>query len=156
MNRYWVLVVGVCLLFFLACESDKATSKVPEIRLDAFGPGQIRQGATDQALLIRLWVKDRDADLIADGSSPSLYLKDLRFPANQPVGYVLPQIGSVFLDANVGFEGNIELPIPGTRLLFRDEDTARKRDTLQYEIYLTDRAGNVSNTVRTESVYILK
>lgn len=157
MRRDWtqITVLALAALMF-GCARSTNSSKTPAITLNGVSPNEIRQGSQTEEVILQLSVKDGDADLITDGTTPSLYLKDLRFPTTQPGGYVLPQIDNIFLNPEIGFEGNIVLPLPGTRFIFRDEDTARIKDTIQFEIYLKDKAGNISNTVTTPQIFILK
>jgi hypothetical protein len=147
-------IFAFSILFFAACSKETIKSKTPSITLRGVNPGTVQQGSTD-TLRMTLKIEDGDADLFVDGETPSLFLTDSR-DRSKLSGYALPSIDPALLDPAYGFEGNIDLKIPAATLLLRTDDTARTRDTLQYDIYLTDRAKHKSNTVTTSPIYITK
>lgn len=100
---------------------------------------------------------DGDADLGNDPASgkQDLYLKDLRFPNADFKGNLLPDIDKALMDPTKGVAGTIRFDVPLDLLLPRNDSPAHfETDTIVYEAYLMDKAGNTSNHVITSPIIV--
>lgn len=153
--KQWLTAVAL-LTLFAACSKVNDGDKTPKINLIGVSKSEVKQGSSNDTVRISIQVNDANADLYNDGETESIFIKDSRYPAKDAVGYVAPQVDEAFLDPAYGFEGGYFIDLPAAFLIFKDTFNNRLRDTLQYEMYIKDKAGNESNRVTTGDIYIVK
>ena len=135
-------ILIVLLLF--ACKKDDALSVVPTIEFQSISPLTAQEYIDD--IIITISYTDEDGDL--GENSPdidNLFVLDnrnlieykFRIPELSPNGY------------EIAIEGNFKIKINGSGIT--DSSTSQQ---VNYDIYVTDRAGNSSNTVSTSSITI--
>ncbi len=153
MKCYVWLIAAV--LITVSCTKKRELANTPKISAPALSINEVQQGASDQKIRISFLIEDGDADLIVDGLTESVFLKDSRDPDSvKPAGYILPEIPNTFADPDYGFTGSAFVDIRAAFLIFKDTLNNRMRDTLTYEIYITDQAGHESNRITTNPIYI--
>jgi len=164
-----ILLYLLPVLFFAACLTPPEFPNEPVIKFESISKFEINQanaGLPKDSIRIHLSFTDGDGDLGANGSdSIQIFLTDsrsngrintlLRFPFNIPD---IPPEGT-----GNGISGDLYLTleneaqsvscIANRRLFAQDPDLPV--DTFSYIIQIRDRAGNFSNTVRTDLIDII-
>ena len=133
----------IALLFF-ACKKEDALSVVPTIEFQSISPSIAQEYIDD--IIITISYTDEDGDL--GENSPdinNLFVEDSR---NGIVyHYRIPQLAP---NGNeIAIEGNFNIKINGSGIT--NSSTSQQ---VNYDIFVTDRAGNSSNTVSTSSITI--
>ena|SRR5215203_2054549 len=138
-----ILFLSVC--FLIACDKDKFETK-PQIEVDSYNTKALPPNAT---LVINLKFTDKEGDL---GRGQFTYLpvrlNRRRLPGDQdyfPIPLPIPD----FTDHN---NGKFELKMDWKFLHKSD----RENDTINFKFVAVDRAGNISDTVTSDQVVILR
>ncbi|MEO1713526.1 MAG: hypothetical protein AAFU60_09360 [Bacteroidota bacterium] len=139
----------------------------PVIEFMSLSQDVIPQGkSTDNALTITIGFTDGDGDIGHFGDESEnqindLFVRDLRTGeiSQQFIIWFVPEQGTTN-----GISGEISFDIPSTCCIFPDfiddailpcePSTQYPVDTLIYEIYIQDRAGNESNRVLTQPIFL--
>ncbi len=144
-----VILLFVGALFMAACEKNNLP-KIPSIGLTYAGPDSMKVNVEDY--MIQFTIVDGDAD-ISNAAPCGVYLKDSRFDT----GFAwcqFPTIDPEALDPDKGLKGEcIFLPFPGPEPRL-DSLHMATGDTLSYEFYVKDNAGNESNHLKTGNVIV--
>ena len=140
--RIATYILIVLLLF--ACKKDDTLSVVPTIEFKSISPLTAQEYIDD--IIITISYADEDGDL--GENSPeidNLFVEDSR---NGIVyHYRIPQLAP---NGNeISIEGNFNITIKGTGIT--DESSSQQ---VNYAIYISDRAGNKSNTITTSNITI--
>jgi hypothetical protein len=144
----------VTLVLLAACTKNNDRDAKPKIRLEGVSPSRIVQGSAD-TVLIALHIEDGDADLYNDNQTQWIYVKDTaRFPQSDPTTYLPPAVPDVLMNPANGFSGLYTIKLPGAFLTI--EDTSLMEETMAYEIFIKDKAGNESNRVYTGKIILTK
>lgn len=151
------LFVLLIIIVVVAGCSVNPFSKVPLITYTGLVNNPIKYNVDTAAITFS--IQDGDADLGQDqnsGDKFDIYLKDKRFDTAQFVGYYFPLMNQLSLDPDKGFKGRcIFLLIPAIVSPRLDSFHLAVGDTVQYELYIMDKAGNKSNTITTDPLYLL-
>lgn len=149
-----VLLVLVTAIF--SCKKKSAISKIPVIGLVNMQPDHIKLTNAEDTLYLLFNIADGDADL-GNVGSPDVYMIDSRAADTMNVNtdtvkLNFPDIPEKALNPDKGAEGQLLVPLWSGNLHMRDDQ--RDKDTLTYEIYIVDKAGNKSNHVTTPTIYL--
>lgn len=147
--RVWVFLLFTAV-FFSACEKNDL-SKIPQIGLIDFAPDSIRVNL-DTAYIVFSLV-DGDADL-GNSDVSQIYWRDTRYPNTGFSQTPFPDIDGDIEDPKKGLEGRCvfsPVPQPTPRM---DSLHLLKGDTMAYELFIKDRAGNESNHIFTTPLII--
>lgn len=140
-----LFIISVALLF--SCKKDKQEiSAIPEISLVSVSPLKIKEYSDNISFTIAY--KDGDGDIgeNVDGVK-NLFITDSR----NSITYQF-RVKQLAPDgSSVAIKGNLIVELSNAAIL--DNSTEQ---TVEYSIYLKDRAGNSSNTVRTSGLSIIK
>ena len=132
------------LLLLFACKKDDALSVVPTIEFQSISPLTAQEYIDD--INITIFYTDEDGDL--GENSPdidNLFVEDSR---NGIVyHYRIPQLAPN--ENEISIQGNFNIKINGTGIT--DESSNQQ---VNYAIYVSDRAGNKSNTITTSNITI--
>ena len=162
-NIFWTLIMAVSLF---ACSEAPEYPFEPVITYEGLSRITIPQSSNSveqlDTLIIRIGFTDGDGDL-GDRDSINIFMKDSRdgfehvFKINE-----IPELGS-----SRSISGEIAVKLtnsPATRYFCCTFPNTRVTcvpstefpfDTMSYSIRVRDRAGNVSNTIRTETFRVL-
>ena len=141
MRRLTYILIGL-LLF--ACKKDDTLSVVPTIEFKSISPSTAQEYIDD--INITISYTDGDGDLGENTPDiDNLFVEDSR---NGIVyHYRIPQLAP---NGNeIAIEGNFNITINGTGIT--EESSSQQ---VNYAIYVTDRAGNKSNTITTSNITI--
>jgi hypothetical protein len=157
MKRYRALLALLPILIIASCEKN-TLSKIPQISLNGFSGDSARAGSPFDTVFIAIKFADGDADLGVDPNNTNgyydIYLKDSRYDTGY-VGYFLPSIDASAEDPKKGITGIITFAQPAVLLQVRQDSLHLKYgDTLNYKIYIADRARHTSNHITTPNIIL--
>lgn len=145
------------LLLLTACSDSPVFPLEPEIEFVSITPGPVKQFSNDTLVRITFHYQDGDGDLGYEGQEDvsNLFIRDLRTAIPDSVSlltYSIPSLTPETRKPSIQGEISVDLPplphssffVPGSQ-----ENEAR------FEIYIVDRAGNVSNAIVTDPVIII-
>ena len=152
--RTGILVFFFSLIFF-GCLKPPDYSVVPALTFKSLNKSSFHEPTivdtlSVDTLKITFSFKDGDGDLGLDQSSTDYdcFLTDSRFPSVPPINYRIPDITP---QSNVkAISGEIIINIPGVYRRF-----GFPTDTLSYFIQIKDRAGNMSNKIKTDRFSVI-
>ena len=150
-----LLIAGFVLIVLLACNKDKFQTK-PQIKLKSLSSTVV---PVNGGLNITLSYTDKEGDI-----SDTLFIKKERLnktvvpTTRDSIAYKIPDFpnydkGEIGLALNYQFDlvsAQTPPPIPGTN------PSQPQPDTLNIKIWIHDKAGNVSDTVSTGQVVIIR
>lgn len=155
------------VLFFAACVQPPEYPIEPVIEYLNISKTSMVQGSGEEDFLfVTISFTDGDGDLgfFQEGSNQvetDLFVRDLRFE-DVTEKFTIPFIPE--LGSNNGISGEISFRLFTTCCIFPDwvtdasfpcdPSTQYPADTIQYEVYIRDRAGNESNRVLTDQVVV--
>ena len=145
------------ILGLFACRKDsgKSFSDEPQITYKGISSNQINFFDTGVACNITLDFTDGDGN-IGHTEDSVITVQDYRSDTLYKIyQYPFPIIGSEFRD-HKWLEGTVLITLNTVFFTPRLDSLhmAEKKDTLYYKIFITDEAGNVSNTVQTDLIYM--
>ena len=156
-------VLGFTLLAILAataCTKEPDFPDTPEISFERIDSNMIRQRVDSAFIIINF--TDGDGDIGSSENERNIFLIDTRASQDDTIGRAMPPVPS-FVE-NSGISGEIRLPIstcceppPGEEgcLPVTDMFPDFQRDTVIYKVYIVDRAGNQSNTITVDPIFLL-
>jgi len=123
-------------------------------------PDSVQSGSPTDTVFIAFSFSDGDADL---GNNPNdtiydVYLRDSRYdtPGSTFTGYFFPPIDQTIENPDNGISGTAVFKQLAAFLLPRqDSNHIKNGDTLYFELYIRDRAGHNSDTIKTTNLYLL-
>ncbi len=149
------------LVLWQACTQPPEYPIEPVIEYLSVSKNTMREGKfQEDTLYVTIGFTDGDGDIgrTDDDSTIDLFVTDMRTGITDN-SYKIPFVPE--LGSGNGISGTITFQLFSTCCIFDDpgyvpcEDIAPEPfDTVQYEIYLVDRAGNMSNVVVTEPILI--
>jgi hypothetical protein len=133
--------------FFTACKKDEVKFEaVPSIEFTSITPASAQQYS--DAVTITIKYKDGDGDLGENNSgAENCFITDNRIGIVYK--YRIQQLAPD--NANIAIQGTLNIPLGGQ--IITDSSNAQ---TVNYSLYITDRAGNRSNSVTTSVITIVK
>lgn len=158
--------ISPIILFFLfglsSCYQRVDLPVEPRLEFLGMDKDSLIQGfSKEDSITIFLQLKDGDGDIgysNLDTIINSIYIRDLR------TGNISEQFNIPEIPENIavnGIEAELQLKLYTTCCLFPDNIPPCSvideypRDTLEYEITIQDRAGNVSTPIKTSAIVIL-
>lgn len=146
----WNITIPIsmaCMLLIISCKKDDISfSNIPEIKLISVGPS-IVQEFTD-SIVFHIEYTDGDGDLgVNDPTVTNLFLVDNRIPLTYT--YRIQQLSPY--GSNISIRGDIILTLNNT--VITDSSSSQQ---VTYTLYLKDRAGNASNSVKSSALTIIK
>lgn len=156
------VIIGLLPLLFLGCLSSKDYSDVPHLEFKGFSKSVMIQGSNQQdSVIMTLYFTDGDGDFgsSVNSAEPNIFIKDLR--TNQTFReYKAPFVPEA--GASNGISGTIKIKIFTTCCLYDpnsgippcEPTDIFPTNVLPLEVYIKDRAGNVSNAVRTTDIML--
>lgn len=149
----YLAILALAVFTFGACTKSKG-SKIPTIGEVSVYPQTVRAGIPNDTIFISFKISDADGDLGQSTGTGKydIYLRDKR--TDSVIGYYFPEIPKEITDGKDGIEGHCTVIINAAFLQLRPDHP--ELDTLKYEMYITDLAGNESNRLDTWDIYLVK
>lgn len=150
MRLYNFILASVIVISACNKEDDlpgEPMSVIPEIELISTGPSTVV--ALKDSIEFLLHYQDGDGDLGYNSpDSLSIYITDNRIELTEAlfVPLLAPE------DASVSIQGELLVELHNTILIDPDADT----ESVTFSIYLRDRTGNVSNTVTSAPITVIR
>jgi hypothetical protein len=149
-SLFFSLIIGL-FLFLAACATPPDYPIEPYIEFISLSKNSMLQSSipNKDSTLLTLYFTDGDGDLGSDDSL-AIFLIDKRDDFKQP-GFRIPFIGEQ--GVGKGISGELYIAIPTTCCYFEDgrtpceKSSSGETDEVIYEIYIKDRAGNMSNKI---------
>jgi hypothetical protein len=148
MQKMLLIVLTIALL--ASCNKETKYSNIPKITFKDMSHSLVKAGS-DSVIRIRFDFEDGDGN-IGFGTN-NLFLKDSRDTVFVP--FMIPTIPDKFNPSD-GLKGIIEVEYQAAFLLLRSDSLHLESDTLKWEIYMKDKAGNSSNTITTTQLVLIK
>lgn len=156
--RGWVYLLAG-MLFHLSCDTGTDIPNEPRIWFISFSKSEMNQGDINQdSVWMEIGFEDGDGDLGFGSSSPEkdIFLFDTRTSLLQDA-YKLPDLPPT---SGKSISGTIRLRIYNTCCLFPlgippcSTPSQFPKDSISYEFYMVDRAGNQSGRVKSPNLYL--
>lgn len=161
MNRLlYSIILSVFILFFLNCSKSDVLSIIPKIEYIGVNKFEMKQGDLNQdTLVLQFKFEDGDGDLGygTQVTRADIFVKDSR-TGNLQDSFKLPDLPPSQNDPQKGI---ISILIFTTCCLFPDGtppcETPMKYpvDSLQYLIFIKDKAGHMSNIIHSDFIKLL-
>lgn len=143
---YPIILLGLIFLMPSCKKEIEKWSNTPEISFESISPTSMQEYS--EPIIIKIKYQDGDGDLGENNTDlPNTFVTDLR---NQIV-YPFRTRQLAPNNTSVPITGILEIEIPTTWILNNSN-----QESVQYSVYMVDRAGNVSNTITTSSVQLTK
>ena len=156
---YGLLAAIICLAASCQKDPDQYPDE-PLLYYQSTSPRIVLNQDTASNIRIELKFTDGDGDIGMDPSENTMgiFLKDSRDTSSADFSYPhpFPYIPDNVRPKKGGLEGGIMLNL-GRQYFTRFIDSlhlALRRDTMRFNIYIQDIAGNKSNVVTTDTIYI--
>lgn len=159
MIQKYAIFILLATLFF-ACKQDKINDfpKEPFIEYVNLAPNTMDALDTTANIAMQFSFQDGDGDIGRDAEElePAIFVKDSRDTSAAPYTYEYPF--PYIPDAQRpkgGLEGTVTLNFG--REYFPPKDSLHielRKDTLVYFVYIKDDAGNESNIIMTDTIYV--
>ena len=143
-----MLLLFFGLMIFSGCQKDSGKSKVPEIIFTGLTGTEMRSGSSEDSIGIRFTLIDGDADLPGQDEN-GVYIYSKKKPTF--VGHPYPPIPEQMLDPKNGIEAQITLWVKAAFYI----DSTGVPDTFNFDLYVVDAAGHMSNVITTADVVLL-
>lgn len=140
-----VIIVGCVIVFTIsACQKLNDVSEVPEIEFISVTPNVVTEYA--DSLVFTISYRDGDGDLGENNTDDNnMYVQDSR---NQVTyGFRIQQLAPD--GANIAIQGNINVTLGSTAIV-----NGGNSESVNYTIWVVDRAGNESNKVQSSTVTV--
>jgi hypothetical protein len=137
-----IYLSAIVLLF--SCEKEQVISDTPIIEFKSISPATVQEYSDD--IIITIFYSDGDGDLGENNPDiHNLFVEDNRngIVYQFRIPHLAPDNNSIAI------EGDFNITINGSGIT--DESSSQQ---VNYAIYVTDRAGNKSNTIITSSITI--
>lgn len=141
--KYPYLTLLVTIILFSSCKKEEEVGNAPELTYKSVDKNDIKDF---ENLEITITYSDNDGDLGEnDANIKNCFVTDSR--NNVTYEYRISQLAPD--NASISITGDLNITIENVSLT--DGATS---ETITYDIYVVDRAGNQSNTVTTEAITI--
>lgn len=139
-----LLLSFVSLAWYGCTKESDPLDTTPSIELIAVSPMQVVE--FQDSIVFTIGYQDGDGDLGEnDPDVKNVFVKDLRNEVEYK--YRLKQLAPE--NANIAIQGEFNIVLPHTAII-----GTNNTETVKYQIYVTDRTGNASNTVTTGDITI--
>jgi hypothetical protein len=147
MNRVLIFSALASLLLFTGCGKEEVITDVPSIKVISMTPETATKDSSD--VVITIEYTDGNGDLGENAPDvKNLFVTDSRNGVTRQ--FRIPQLAPD--NANIIIRGNLDINMPPQGFVDDNQTT----ETTTFSIYVTDRAGNNSNTVQTPTLTINK
>lgn len=155
-NGKSTIFLVLAVMLYTSCLKGPGYDSHPEIEFIGFQQDTVQQ---ESATSFSFYFKDGDGDIGSD-NEPNVFLRDLRQSMAEPEQFVMPQL-PVEGSGN-GVEGTVTIDYQATRCIYENGQTGvnnwkegfKEIDKVVFELYIIDRAGNESNRIITDTLYL--
>ena len=155
MKRRFFYLLALSPILYFACVKEPHYSKIPEISIK-----EIRHSGTQiyegDSVIVVLEFKDGDGDLGKKNQSdtiPNFFIVDKRFSIIDSLSYSIPNIPRN--GSSDAISGEIAINLLSKVFCNPINPPTGATDTLEFDFYLRDQAGNFSNQVSTGKISMI-
>lgn len=145
MKLKFIIMLTFCAAVLLSCKKDEVNfSDKPEIEFVSITPTNVKE--FEDEVIITILYRDGDGDLgenVADVKN--LFVYDER----NSVEYTFRIQELAPRGSDIAIEGELDINLKTLSVIGENN-----KETAKFTVYLTDRAGNVSNTITTSSITV--
>lgn len=157
--KNFLLILFILFFGLASCNKNESEyPKEPQIYYLNTNPDKIRVSDPNQFISIQFRFTDGDQDIAnnPDETDSTIFLRDSRDTSTLLYTYVYPMpYISPDLRPNGGLEGMVTLHLSNAYFSPRDSlHLALGKDTMVWLIYIKDNAGNKSNTIKSDTIYL--
>lgn len=150
----------ISTLLYIGCARPPDYPNEPVIEYSRISSNLMSQAKLDDRVLATISFTDGDGDLGDDDGRTTLFIKDLRDDSPENSAKILPKVPEP--GANNGISGEITFQLLNSCCIWPLQflqapctpSTDYPVDTIVYEVYIVDRAGNESNRVQLEPIFL--
>ncbi len=163
LQRYLYFFITILTFSFsLSCTKGPNISNIPALEYQGVSKDTIRQSVTtDDSFVLFLHIEDGDGDIGNDDNDGvfNLFIIDSRTGQDYDQPVLIPKVPESVSKRGVLIDMELRLFPPCC--IYDDstppcvQSSANPLDSLTLDIHLVDRAGNLSNTVTSDMIYIL-
>ncbi len=154
------IISCLLLVILFSCTQPPDYPPEPVIEFSHLSRGFMSQGfGPEDSIVMTISFTDGDGDLGSTDDSLDVFVTDTRLDA-APLTYKLPFVP--LQGTGNGISGDISITLPTTCCIFPNNIpppcntlATFPQDTVVYEVYIKDRAGNESNRVLTDDIILL-
>ncbi len=150
--RQYIALSASLLFVFASCSKAVKKDPVPFIVYTGLTPNKVASGSAKDTVSIKFTLTDGDGDL-SNGSTEDVFLKDSRSTTGEEIKLTMPVIPTDVVKTDEGIHAFVTVRVYAALFLVLRPDRPNG-DTLTYEVYVKDRAGNKSNVIQTQPIYI--
>ena len=150
MRLGYIIIILLTLVITYSCNKETKYSNIPKIKFLSLSHSVVKAGS-DTDIVIRFDFEDGDGNI--GFGTKNLILSDSRY--NDTIPYEIPVIEERYSPEN-GLKGIIQVSYSAAFLFTRTDSVHLESDTLRWNIYMKDQAGNVSNTIQTSDLILVK
>ncbi|MCD6062660.1 MAG: hypothetical protein K0R82_571 [Flavipsychrobacter sp.] len=164
MRGYLAILALTLLIAASSCSKNNSDSKAPQIAFIGMQPNTVRSGSGEDTVFIAFNITDANADIgnpqTQAPDSFDIYLIDSRGAADttnivtDTIKLYFPEIPGEAVPPGKPLEGMSMISLLAAKYLYSREDSLRTRDTVRFEVFVKDKAMNVSNRFTTPDIYI--
>lgn len=150
-----LLLCAALICGVYACKKSN-NSPIPAIELISLSPDTVKAGSFRDTVFLTFSFSDGDGDLGNNAIGEyDVFLRDSRDSGIELARYPFPEIPEDAVDPVDGLRGTGAIAILGSTLSPRPDTVHLFRgDTLTYQMWIVDRAKNMSNVITTPPIYI--
>jgi hypothetical protein len=156
--KVWLpLLLSALLLGGIYSCRKSSNSPIPYIELISLSPDTIKGGSPADTAFLTFHFSDGDGDLGNDISQGDydVFLRDMRDSVYPILRFPFPNIPDEARDPIDGLRGQGAIALYGVNLIPRQDTIHKFRgDTVVYQMWIMDRAKNLSNVITTTPLYI--
>ena len=145
-----LFIFAIISLFAISCNKKNKYPNVPKLIFSKLSHGSVQAGG-NETIVISFRFEDGDGNI--GFGTENLFIRDNRDTLWTP--YIIPDIPEKFSPDN-GLAGIMTIDYEAAFLLLRSDAAHTESDTLTWDIYMKDEAGNVSNTITTTPLILTK
>jgi len=146
--------------FLIGCASPPDYPIEPVIKYERLSSNSMSQSQLNDIVLATVSFTDGDGDLGDDNGETTIFITDLRDDSPENSAKILPKAPEP--GANNGISGEITFRLLNSCCIWPPQflqepctpSSAYPVDTIVYEVYIVDRAGNESNRVQLEPIFL--
>ena len=159
MKNLAYLFIGALFLFFSCKKDKKGFPPEPQIYYESTNPNTIKVFDTNSRTLIRFHFEDGDGDLGVDPEDTlaTIFVRDSRDTTDAELAtfsFPFPYIPNSIRKGKA-ITGNVTMNFDFKFYQIWDSlHFALRKDTMVWSIYVQDAAGNKSNTIHSDTIYI--
>jgi len=152
----------ILALLFIGCAKPPDYPDEPVIEYLSISTNSITQSVADEDIILAtISFTDGDGDLGNDNRETTIFIRDLRDSTLNNSATILPKVPEP--GANNGISGEITFRIFQSCCIWPPEfqqapctpsTSSFLVDTIVYEVYIVDRAGNESNRIQLEPIFL--